>query len=402
MKNIIAAILVFLTLGCEKHDMNDGKVEPLPSVHYSKYELLEDSNGDGLISKGETVKIKVFIKNTTQVLARQVKVKFSLSNANIIGVGLMEPVFYGNIAENIETSDTSSSTLILAIPNNIEIGNQTVILEIKDAYGESWKDQFDLKIEGLNLDLEKVSIINDTNNDSVANPGESISLSLKLKNLGIKTDSLSAIFASPNTQLTILSNINSDIEGFDVNEEKIMNLTFSIPINYNIPNISVFSLTLRNKYGDEVKKNFSINIDSSYTNLVTDKIEIINDGNNNGEINAGETVWIRLSLRNTGNIVAPNVMGTIYSNLPDNIEIDNFEPSETKVIEFKDNGTSTSINPNESKYGNYSIFNGKDYTFSFKVKSGTPIGTQFAFTSIIKDGLGKEFTLLLIDKLIVK
>ena len=113
MKNTYILILLTLTLmGCEKFDLPrdnplDNNVDtqnnepPTPaSIEYKSYEITSDDNDDDFITKGETIGLKVYLKNTGGTTANLVKATFQTSNQYVSILSTSYDVSYGNITAN--------------------------------------------------------------------------------------------------------------------------------------------------------------------------------------------------------------------------------------------------------------------------------------------------------------
>lgn len=149
--------------------------------------------------------------------------------------------------------------------------------------------------------------IDDTtgNNNNQADYGETISLNVSLKNVGIeKAENVTATLTAESEYITIIEN-----EAFwgDINEDDnlLINAAFSFEVNQVIPdnhNI-LFTLEISGQDENEEIKDWSSNFGLRiYSPMFSISQYVLNDsaGNNNGLLEPGETADLIVTYTNTG------------------------------------------------------------------------------------------------------
>jgi len=81
------------------------------NIVYSKNQVYSDDNNDGYINKGETIELKVFLKNTGTSTANAVEANFTTTSPYASILSNSYDVSYGNIGS--KTMKLQDSTIIM-------------------------------------------------------------------------------------------------------------------------------------------------------------------------------------------------------------------------------------------------------------------------------------------------
>jgi hypothetical protein len=165
------------------------------------------------------------------------------------------------------------------------------------------------------------SVINDSsgNNDHIPNPGETVGYSLLFKNEGnVAANNLYAKFTYDGSELTILDSLES-IGNLNPEESVWVNNGFQFYVNNNVSDGAVirFNLTITDNQAHTWIYQPSIIIGTPVIILTgysfTDSSP---GGNNNSILEPGETLELRLSVKNNGHGIAYNAGANISINDP--------------------------------------------------------------------------------------
>ena len=153
-------------------------------------------------------------------------------------------------------------------------------------------------------------IINDSlsgNGNGLAEYGETFGLSLTLKNIGDQPDSAVNVMLSCDSPFVHIINNNQYFGNFSVGEIKNVPLAFEVRLSDSIPDDSelIFTLSANDIYDSTFLS--SLVIRSHAPHLSIGPLFIVDStGNNNHQLNAGETVILKSVLTNTGDYPIPN------------------------------------------------------------------------------------------------
>lgn len=165
------------------------------------------------------------------------------------------------------------------------------------------------------------TVLNDSsgNNDHIPNPGETIGYSLLFKNEGnISANDLTAKLTYNGSELTILDSLAS-IGNLNPEESVWVNNGFQFYINNNVSDGTVirFSLIINDNQGHTWNYQPSIIIGTPVILLTSYSFtDSAPGGNNNGVLEPGETVELKLLVKNNGQGVAYNTNANISTNDP--------------------------------------------------------------------------------------
>jgi len=178
----------------------------------------------------------------------------------------------------------------------------------------------------------------DDNNDS-PEYGENGTLSLDIKNVGNQTaESVTARISTESEYITITN--NEETIG-NITSNEIINLTnaFGFTIANDIPDQESVVFTISFEGQDTWSSNFTMKINSpvfEFQNISIDDSE----GNNNGKLDAGETVTISLPIKNIGHALSEDISLAISTNTDEIITLGS-ESMELDAINIDELGNAT-------------------------------------------------------------
>jgi hypothetical protein len=184
---------------------------PGPFIEFSKYQVIGDNNGDGIINRGEKVYLRVYLKNIGTTTANEVRARISTSDINIsnlnppnniqfdsyysdldyIGAGEERYGYYRNYNGHY-SFDFEISKLI---PYNTQVAFN---VDISDKDGHSWTDTFNINVVQTNANIEfyEYEFCDATNKDGEINPGDKVYIRIYLKNTGNRANKVSAMVST--------------------------------------------------------------------------------------------------------------------------------------------------------------------------------------------------------------
>ena len=149
------------------------------NIQYSRNTIYNDTNGDGIINKGETIDLKVYLKNTGSSDANSVTATMTTTSPYVSSLSPTTSVSFGTISAGSESYTYSSYSWSFNVSGSTPTGTViTFNLSITDAQGNSWTQSFSVTVQatGANIQYSRNTIYNDTNGDGIINKGETIDL----------------------------------------------------------------------------------------------------------------------------------------------------------------------------------------------------------------------------------
>jgi hypothetical protein len=135
----------------------DTSTVPVKGIVFDSFSVYSDNNGDKIINKGETIKLKVSLKNTGASAAISVKAAFSTTSSYVSGFSPTTQINYGDISANkIKWADyrgnsvyeyTVDYTIQFTVSNSTPANTPIPInISIVDESGNTWTDSFDVTV----------------------------------------------------------------------------------------------------------------------------------------------------------------------------------------------------------------------------------------------------------------
>lgn len=153
------------------------------------------------------------------------------------------------------------------------------------------------------------------NNNNLPDFGENITLDLTLQNLGVAmANSVNATISANTPDLTITDNVQS-FGNINTNTSSTQNNAYAISIANNVADQTVVPVSIVITDNNSNIWNSNFNMILNAPSLVAGSI-VIDDalgGNNNSNLDPGESVNILIPVLNIGHSDAPNTIGTLSS-----------------------------------------------------------------------------------------
>ncbi|MBQ8958318.1 MAG: S8 family serine peptidase [Bacteroidales bacterium] len=212
-------------------------------------------------------------------------------------------------------------------------------------------------------------VINDPlgNNDHKLNPGETVSLGMNVTNLKEETVSGATLELSTNDGDVTIINGTAQLPTFSANQTLFLEDIFSFQVNNSVEGNQRIHFVAQVMQAGEPAGRFTFSIPVYDYNLQFGAIAVLNDDNNNGFLEAGETADLRIFVDNQGNEMAPVLSGTLGSTYP----------------YLTINGTEQSFG---TIGGNLSGF----ADFNVTLSASAPEGNDIPFSLELVDGEGRQ------------
>jgi hypothetical protein len=199
-------VITLAFFGCKKFERNNpndqknpnyvpppGKVPEVPVVVISKLEIVTDNNADKIVNKGESIKLKVFVKNSGGATANNVTGKITCTNtfvtinspASFVEFNSFGTFKYLNPSDEGAPvfNDYLNFTVSTLTPDGAVL---TFSLSLTDKDNRVWNDTFNIVVKHTNafIKYSRYDVYYDNNSNQKVNPGETPKLKVYLKNTG--------------------------------------------------------------------------------------------------------------------------------------------------------------------------------------------------------------------------
>ena len=210
------------------------------------------------------------------------------------------------------------------------------------------------------------------NGDGIATPGETVELLLDLQNYGVDTAyGVSATVSSASPHLNFLDN-SSAYGDFAPSETKTNADGLVFEVLGSCPHDEVIQFTVSATDGtDTWESYFSITVEAAQMALAGQLVIDSPNGNNDGDVDMGETAYVELDVENLGAVNTTNVTVTLTSNDPGYVTL---LDGEADYPDIAAGGSATSLSPH----------------FRFSVDLSTPCGEQLSFDATIATDQGSS------------
>ena len=288
--------------------------EPEANLKFIEYSITSDPNDDGIISPGETIGFSISFKNSGDTTAYDIEIQASCNSNYVEFIDAAES--YYSLKGGYKHDLSSSSDFKFKVNSNAKAGtNFSIDLIATTSTGDGFKNTIDLTIEKPDIILQ----LNDymiRGDDGMISPGESASIYYSLLNIGITR--ASRVISSATTNDENVESISGNIDDY-----------FGTIYGDSSTGYCYFYLTVSSSaaINAEIPILFTIRDDNNYTWVDTLIIFInkgslveflsyeIDDatGNGDGIINPGESISLKVNIKNSGILPAHGVTGNIYS-----------------------------------------------------------------------------------------
>jgi len=373
-------------------------------LKFDTYSVYKDNNNDEIINKGETVELRVCLKNTGSGTANAVKATFSTTSSYVSGFTPTAQINYGDIsaygtkwADYAGSSGTSDYylnyyTIKFTVSNTTPANtNIPISINITDENNNTWTSSFDVKVEGTNAQISynTFSVYKDNNGDEIVNKGETVELRVSLKNTGSSTaNAVKAVFSTTSSYVsgfTPIAQVNygdisaygtkwADYAGSSGVSEYYLNyytIKFTVsnttPANTNIP----INISITDENNNTWTSSFDVKVEGTNAQISYNTFNVYKDNNNDEIVNKGETVELRVSLKNTGSSAAKAVKASFSTT---SSYISGITP--IAQVNYGD------ISAYATKWADYAGSSGASeyylnyYTIKFTVSNSVPANTQ--------------------------
>ncbi len=170
-------------------------------------------------------------------------------------------------------------------------------------------------VEAIQLGAIKYNAfeINDPtgNNNHKLNPGESVTMSLTLDNVSDEVVSnVTIVLSTDNPNVTITDN-EAQFPSFAANQTLTVENAFAFSVNNQVVAKQKIKFNAQVMVNGEPLSRFPINVTVYNPLLQFGAYAILNDSDNDGLLNPGETADLRIMVDNAGNELAQMVVGTL-------------------------------------------------------------------------------------------
>jgi len=360
----------------------------IPALNFYSFQINDDTSGnsqgdnDGNIDAGETIELRLTLQNTGDGDADNVNATLTSVDNNITIINDFQT--FATI--NAWSTGLSSSYYVFKINSSCSVNYDiTLDLEINSSNGGPWYDNFEIKILGRgNPVYYTFSIYSESDgdlpadNDDIIDPGEQIDFDIYVKNLGgANIFGVSGVINENDPFFTIYD--DSGTYGDINNNGGINSGRFGINVSGSCPDKYQMDLNLTITDNDGTTWNLTffliVNGTSDYCLSPFEVIEYDGDGDN--FVDAGETWYAKISVKNNGSANGQSVI----------VFLDSYDPyiSFYQSSSYRDIGYGT-INVNTISTSSQSSY------WRFTISDTTPIGYVVLNVTITDNsGLEKYF-----------
>jgi len=379
-------------------------------IGFSSYSVVEDNNGDKIVNKGETVYLKVNLKNSGSSKAKAVMASFATTSSYVSGFSPTTKIGYDDIvAGGIQgysygttgyvPGSYNSYTIKFTVSNTTPANTKIPIsITIVDESDNTWTDSFEVTVEDMQAQIgfSSYSVVEDNNSDKIVNKGETVYLKVNLKNSGSSTaKAVMAAFSttssyvsgfSPTTKIDYDDIAAGGIQGYSYGTTGYVpgsynsyTIKFTVsnttPANTKIP----ISITIVDESDNTWTDSFEVTVEATQAQIGFSSYSVVGDNNGDKIVNKGETVYLKVNLKNNGSSKAKAVMAAFSTT---SSYVSGFSP--TTKIDYDDIAAG---GIQGYSYGTTGYVPGSynSYTIQFTVSNSTPTGTQIPISISIVD-----------------
>ncbi len=343
------SVALLLTQGCgilEQEEVNnsDAVLEVNDSFGLELYDggaNNTDGNEDGVANQGETLRMSFRAKNAGSEDAPNVAATISSSSPEVIALSNTTHSL-GTISSyrsaSLPDANSSSSVLFSLAPILSEGKTVKFTVRFEDSKGNSWNDEISVKVEptatslavndGYSFSFEDGgSNGTDGNDDGVVNPGESVAMDFRIKNVGSsKAVAANLSVHCSDSCITLIEDTSMNMG--DINPYGSFSspdastasaLLFAVDSGMT-PRTATLQITMTDKWENQWTDELSVQIEPTsasmeirddYRFYLYDGTSNSADGNDDGEVNAGETIAVSFYVKNIGDAAAPGLTASV-------------------------------------------------------------------------------------------
>ena len=339
-------------------------IENEASLGLSHIEIIDDANGDGLVSPQEPASVQVFAKNIGTSKATDVWASLVSHSDNVViadcSVGIGDGWYPCDDKCSCENAMAASKQMlesgaigdvaVLKIDFYADIQTSTgevgFTVGFHDESGNSWTDEFSLDILPLDatIDIGSTAVLADDNSDGFLSPGENITVEVYPRNSG--TSKAIGVFARV-TEIDTYADINTcftfgkqkewaqcandcscdvvdeqdrqDLMAGTMSKDAILQINFSLGQNAPLEPLW-FTVAFEDQFGNVWTDKFWIPVVSVKAQIAVDSATLWNDTNEDGHLSPGENVSVQVYAKNTGSTKTFGLYADLSSD-SDDVEI---------------------------------------------------------------------------------
>jgi hypothetical protein len=361
---------------------NDENMKNGVALKFDSYSVYSDNNGDEIVNKGETVRLRVYLKNTGTNDANAVRATFSTSSSYVSDFSPTAQVSYGYMYAGVSVFGNTDITF--TVSNTTPAGTQIPInISIVDDSGNTWTDNFNVPVEETTAQIafDTYNVYSDNNGDKIINKGETVTLEVYLKNIGTSTSrGVKATFSTTSSYVSGFTPTTPITYGYGYmyaetsvsgNTDIKFTVSNTTPVGTQIP----INISIVDESGNTWTDSFNVTVEEKTAQIAFDNYSVYSDNNGDKIINKGETVTLEVYLKNIGTSSAIGVKATFSTN---SSYVSGFTPTTQITYGYG------------YMYAGTSVFGNTDIKFT--VSSATPVGTQIPINISIVDDSGNTWT----------
>ncbi len=288
-------------------------------LHYTKNEVWYDDNGDGIPSRGETVKINVYLENRGTTSTYGVTA-YLTENDPYINVTYSYGLYTRSSSDFFDPDEEKHDSYTFDISETCPYGHVvTFYLDISDDYGNTWQDTLTVTILKTNADMlySRYEVFYDDNGDGIPSRGETVGINMYLRNQGTSAAYGVEAYLTENDPYVNLTDSYGSFTGFfNPDEERSSVYSFDVSNTCPYGHVVTFNVAIGDDYNNTWQDSFSITIEQTGANIEFSRYDINVDDNGDGRVNPGENIKMLVYLQNTGTAKALAVAADLLKNDP--------------------------------------------------------------------------------------
>ena len=324
----------------------------------SRVELVDDTNGDGVLNPAESGRIQFYVKNDTEEAYSGLWMSLK-SKGDELSIARCQQGAYP-VWQTCSAScscDTVPSTMRVDLlpgqettlplldlqfdldPASVDLSALEFEVEIADDAGNTWTQPVSLDIVPHEAQVQIVSatVVNDTNGDGALSPGETGSIDLTVANLG--TSQIEGLFAElsvADPAVTIdaceasvgggwyacdvkcsckdaTETAKQSLQPNETARDPILRITVSVAAGTAIEPIA-FGIRFQDSLGAIWYASFIVPLVQAEAQLALSRIELLEDENGDGSVNPSETASVQVFAKNIGTGKARDIWAKLETN----------------------------------------------------------------------------------------
>lgn len=261
-----------------KLDLQNYTIARAPKIKFSSAKVYSDDNRDSIVNKGESIQLKVRLKNSGNKTASGVRAYFAINSpyVTILSPTSQVQFSYGyssSIPIEAESSDPTYPNLSFNVSKTTPPGTVlNIIATITSDSGGHWTDTFKLTVSptAAKIQFSKTQIAWDDNHNNYVNPGETINLKIILKNSGTsEADGVTGIVScsspyvtnlTPTSAISFGSNYSDYISAGSESSTSSFNLAFMVLSSTPTNALLSFPISITDDCGNSWSDTFTITV----------------------------------------------------------------------------------------------------------------------------------------------